>query len=70
MYATSIGIPDNIKCSSIALLNARLADVIDLALKLKYAHWNIHGPHFIVLHSLTMNCALKWTLKLICWPSG
>ena len=52
MYATSIGIPDNIKCSSIVLLNARLADVIDLALKLKYAHWNIHGPHFIVLHSL------------------
>ena len=52
MYATSIDIPDNIRCSSVALLNARLADAIDLALRLKHAHWNIHGPHFIALHSL------------------
>lgn len=52
MYATSIDIPDNVRCSSVALLNARLADVIDLALRLKHAHWNIHGPHFIALHSL------------------
>ena len=52
MYATSIELPDNVRSSSIALLNERLADAIDLAARLKYAHWNIHGPHFIVLHQL------------------
>lgn len=52
MYASSIDLPDNIRSSSIALLNARLADAIDLAAQLKYAHWNVHGPHFMALHVL------------------
>jgi starvation-inducible DNA-binding protein len=35
-----------------ALLNARLADAIDLALSAKQAHWNVKGPQFIALHEL------------------
>ena len=35
-----------------ALINQRLADVIDLQMQLKQAHWNIKGPHFIGLHEL------------------
>jgi starvation-inducible DNA-binding protein len=37
---------------SIALLNARVADAIDLALLTKQAHWNIKGPQFIALHEM------------------
>jgi starvation-inducible DNA-binding protein len=36
----------------IDLLNARLADAIDLMLAIKQAHWNIRGPSFIALHDL------------------
>jgi starvation-inducible DNA-binding protein len=52
MYLTSIDIAENTRLSSAALLNARLADALDLAAQLKHAHWNIHGPHFMVLHLL------------------
>ena len=34
------------------LLNARLADAIDLASQVKHAHWNVKGPNFIGLHTL------------------
>jgi starvation-inducible DNA-binding protein len=37
---------------SISILNARLADSIDLALLTKQAHWNIKGPQFIALHEM------------------
>lgn len=36
----------------IELLNAVLADLIDLASQTKQAHWNVKGPHFIALHEL------------------
>ncbi len=36
----------------IALLNARLADAIDLQLQAKQAHWNVKGSNFIGLHEL------------------
>ena len=36
----------------IELLNQQLADVIDLDLQAKQAHWNVKGPHFIGLHEL------------------
>lgn len=36
----------------VELLNARLADAIDLGLQSKQAHWNVKGPHFIALHEL------------------
>ena len=35
-----------------ALLNARLADGLDLHSQLKVAHWNLKGPQFPSLHPL------------------
>lgn len=45
-------LPDNTRKAMIVLLNARLADAIDLRLSLKQAHWNVKGPSFIALHEL------------------
>jgi DNA-binding ferritin-like protein len=36
----------------IELLNARLADTIDLRLQTKQAHWNVKGPNFVALHAV------------------
>jgi starvation-inducible DNA-binding protein len=36
----------------VGLLNARLAEAIDLELQAKQAHWNVKGPNFIGLHEL------------------
>jgi starvation-inducible DNA-binding protein len=36
----------------VKLLNARLADAIDLQTQTKQAHWNVKGPNFIALHEL------------------
>ena len=44
------GIESNPKAAMIELLNARLADAIDLALITKQAHWNVKGPTFIAVH--------------------
>ena len=51
-YKTQNDVPSNAKTVAIQLLNARLADTIDLALLTKQAHWNIKGPHFIALHEM------------------
>jgi starvation-inducible DNA-binding protein len=51
-YQTHNDLPSNVKATSIAILNARLADAIDLALLTKQAHWNIKGPNFIALHEM------------------
>jgi starvation-inducible DNA-binding protein len=49
---TKNGLKSNAKTVSIEVLNARLADGIDLALLTKQAHWNIKGPQFIALHEM------------------
>ncbi len=36
----------------VEMLNARLADAIDLKTQAKQAHWNVKGSHFIGLHEL------------------
>jgi hypothetical protein len=51
-YETRIDIPSNTKQVSTALLNARLADTIDLSLLTKQAHWNLRGPQFIAVHEM------------------
>jgi len=51
-HKTHNDLKSNSKTSSINLLNARLADAIDLALLTKQAHWNIKGPQFIALHEM------------------
>lgn len=52
MHTTSIDLPSNVRTSIIALLNARLADLTDLKLAVKHAHWNVKGPNFIALHEM------------------
>lgn len=51
-YQTRNDLKSNAKAVSIGILNARLADTIDLALLTKQAHWNIKGPNFIALHEM------------------
>jgi len=51
-YPTRNNLNSNAKTVSIGVLNARLADAIDLALLTKQAHWNIKGPNFIALHEM------------------
>jgi starvation-inducible DNA-binding protein len=49
---TKNDLKSNAKTESISLLNARLADAIDLALITKQAHWNVKGPQFIAIHEM------------------
>lgn len=52
LHRTKIDIPDNARMAMIDLLNARLADAVDLSSQMKQAHWNVKGPAFIALHAL------------------
>jgi len=52
MFATKNDLSEAIRAKMIELLNARLADAIDLATQIKQAHWNVKGPNFIALHEL------------------
>src|SRR5258708_13517382 len=52
MFKTKNDLPEGIRAKAIELLNARLADAIDLQTQTKQAHWNVKGPNFIALHEL------------------
>jgi starvation-inducible DNA-binding protein len=52
IYKSNVGVPDKNRQAVVALLNARLADSIDLRSQIKWAHWNVKGMHFIQLHQL------------------
>lgn len=52
MFETRIGLPENARTELVELLNARLADTLDLYGQLKQAHWNVKGSDFIQLHEL------------------
>lgn len=52
MHATRNDLPLSARQSMAELLNARLADLIDLQSHAKQAHWNVKGPHFSALHEL------------------
>jgi starvation-inducible DNA-binding protein len=52
MFDTRNDLPAGVRGKVIELLNARLADAIDLNTQAKYAHWNVKGPQFIALHEL------------------
>ena len=52
MFKTKNDLSETIRGKAIELLNARLADAIDLQTQTKQAHWNVKGPNFIALHKL------------------
>jgi starvation-inducible DNA-binding protein len=52
MHATQNDLKSNTKTAVIKLLNARLADAIDLSLLTKQAHWNLKGLQFIGIHEM------------------
>lgn len=43
---------ENARLASVGLLNAALADLMDLSNAVKMAHWNVKGPQFAALHLL------------------
>jgi starvation-inducible DNA-binding protein len=51
-HRTANDLKSNAKQAAIQLLNARVAEGIDLALLTKQAHWNIKGPQFIAVHEM------------------
>lgn len=52
MFKTKNDLAQAARESAVELLNARLADCIDLQSQIKHAHWNVKGPNFIALHEL------------------
>ncbi len=52
LHKTQNDLPEKVRRKAIDLLNQQLADVLDLGLQAKQAHWNVKGPHFIALHEL------------------
>jgi starvation-inducible DNA-binding protein len=51
-FATRNDIPEATREKIVELLNARLADSLDLYTQVKQAHWNVKGSDFIQLHEL------------------
>jgi hypothetical protein len=52
MFKTKNDLSEGTRAKVVELLNARLADCIDLQTQTKQAHWNVKGPNFIALHEL------------------
>ena len=52
LHPTQNDLREKIRRAMIELLNQQLADVLDLGLQAKQAHWNVKGPNFIGLHEL------------------
>ncbi len=52
LHNTQNDLAENVRLGVVELLNQHLADVLDLQLQAKQAHWNVKGPHFIALHEL------------------
>jgi len=51
-FSSGVDLTDDAKSKLIDLLNARLADTIDVRTQVKHAHWNIKGQQFYQLHLL------------------
>ena len=49
---TKNNLPEETRRKVVDLLNQNLADILDLRLQAKQAHWNVKGPSFFSLHEL------------------
>lgn len=61
LLATRNDLPKDARGQIVELLNARLADAIDLMMQAKQAHWNVKGVSFIALHELFDKLASELT---------
>jgi starvation-inducible DNA-binding protein len=52
MHRTKNDLSESTRVALVKILNARLADAIDLMHQAKQAHWNVRGASFIALHKL------------------
>jgi starvation-inducible DNA-binding protein len=52
MPSTRIDIPASSRKKVSVILNARLADLLDLRSAVKQAHWNVRGAQFIAVHQM------------------
>lgn len=52
MHTTKNDMSADVRKKVVELLNARLADAVDLMTQAKQAHWNVKGPQFESLHAL------------------
>jgi len=52
LYETENDISKKRRSELNALMNLRLASLVDLQMQMKQAHWNVKGPSFIGLHEL------------------
>src|SRR5712675_2081514 len=52
LLSTQNDLREKTRRAMVELLNEQLADMLDLGLQAKQAHWNVKGPHFIGLHEL------------------
>ena len=52
MFKTKNDLPESSRVKIVELLNALLADCMDLQTQSKQAHWNVKGASFIALHNL------------------
>jgi starvation-inducible DNA-binding protein len=52
VYPTKNDLSKDVRNAVIDILDARLADAVDLQTQMKQAHWNVKGPTFIALHEL------------------
>lgn len=62
-FKTSIDIPEKSRKSIVEILNQSLADATDLYTQTKFAHWNVKGSTFYMLHELFDDIAggvLEW----------
>jgi starvation-inducible DNA-binding protein len=51
-YRTHNALAELVRAAVVDLLNQNLADLVDLALQARQAHWNVKGPQFLTLHEL------------------
>lgn len=64
MHPTSIDLSEQTRQAMCGLLQANLADGIDLLYHIKQAHWTLRGPNFIGLHELLDNLHAKMEDKV------
>jgi len=64
LHKTKIDLAQDKREVLVEMLNARLADAIDLQSQAKQAHWNVKGMHFIALHELFDQVATETTAHI------